>query len=92
MSLYDYPDPKYQDREHAGRVLASRLLEYRCGIRDGFFGGTIGPVPHCLRRTESGRRALGNSPLTCETCRSDTHALLFVPQPAFLFVPFGYPK
>ena len=29
MQLYNYPDPKYKDREHAGRVLASRLIEYQ---------------------------------------------------------------
>ncbi len=29
MSLYESPHPKYYDREDAGRILASRLLDYR---------------------------------------------------------------
>jgi len=29
MPIYDYPGPRYQDREDAGRALASELLDYR---------------------------------------------------------------
>ena len=29
MPIYEYPGPKYRDREEAGEVLAGRLLHYR---------------------------------------------------------------